>query len=700
MCCRAKRDDIEAYWWEEEAYGDSKKRTTSPLSSSKTKLAVSSAVSSPGTKIAAAGPGEVRTGDAAEQQGPGGEETPPLSPQKYADMVDDRPVSWADFMLDNNKLDQDAEDIGVQVRGRTYEVDMRKRMMKPCYWPAAKHRVLRGTWFVGKQGDFVPVREMIAERLEQAFLSRAWDPSKGLLKTQNDGRLAARVELTMHQGSVGMFALFYSGYEVYLAWDTSFAWIKKRLSKSGGETRLPLRRGYKEPDSPAALQKEANCAQEKEDDEVAQCPVPSSLILAVHGIGQNLDGANIAQDVISMKKTIRMAEMASIKAEGGDEKTKRQRIEVLPVQWRKHLKLDVDSLAASLMPPGIPSLRHMLHSTAVEVLFYLTPLHRGAILDSVVKSLNSVYSKFIKRNPSFVGKVSIFAHSLGSVLCWDVLCNQQSKSPVTVTDKESAAPVWAPNAVTIGNLKFEVDKFFIVGSPLGCFLSLRGINQSIGVGLGTPRSAPLMTCNPAVPGSPDGLPKVNRLYNIFHPYDPVAYRLEPLAYSKRDLEGKRVALIELVGGGRRIHIAAQELGDNVSSAASRFGTSVVEVFKFGRKSKDEMEGKTEEDSFIQGMEVDKQGEAFSVSFAANVEESSRSRISRIVGGTITSQLGRPTTDQGRIDFALQEASLEHQYLAAIGAHFQYWCSQDIALFVYRAINDKDVLSGIALSEEE
>ena len=170
MCCRAKRDDIEAYWWEEEAYGDSKKRTTSPLSSSKTKLAVSSAVSSPGTKIAAAGPGEVRTGDAAEQQGPGGEETPPLSPQKYADMVDDRPVSWADFMLDNNKLDQDAEDIGVQVRGRTYEVDMRKRMMKPCYWPAAKHRVLRGTWFVGKQGDFVPVREMIAERLEQAFL--------------------------------------------------------------------------------------------------------------------------------------------------------------------------------------------------------------------------------------------------------------------------------------------------------------------------------------------------------------------------------------------------------------------------------------------------------------------------------------------------------------------------------------------------
>ena len=705
-CCRAKRDEIETYWWEEEAYGDNKKRSMSPLgSSSKTKAkssgVSSSAMSSPTTTNVTTG--DVKTSDAVHQGTGGEEETPPLSPQKYADMVDDRPVSWADFMIENEDVDQDAEEIGVQVRGRTYEVDMRKRMMKPCYWPAAKHRVLRGTWFVGKQGDFVPVREMIAERLEQAFLSRAWDPSKGLLKAQSDGRLAARVELTMHQGSVGMFALFYSGYEVYLAWDTSFAWIKKKLSKSGGETRLPLRRGYKEPDSPAALQKEANCAQEKEDDEVAQCPVPSSLILAVHGIGQNLDGANIAQDVIGMKKTIRIAEMASIKAEGGDENSKRHRIEVLPVQWRKHLTLDVDSLAASLMPPGIPSLRHMLHSTAVEVLFYLTPLHRGAILDSVVKSLNSVYSKFIKRNPSFVGKVSIFAHSLGSVLCWDILCNQRSKSAVTVTDKETAAPVWAPNAVTIGNLKFEVDKFFIVGSPLGCFLSLRGINQSLGVGLGTPRSAPLMTCNPAVPGSHDGLPKVNRLYNIFHPYDPVAYRLEPLAYSKRDLEGKRVALIELVGGGRRIHIAAQELGDNVSSAASRFGTSVAEVFKFGRKSKDETEDKTAEDSSLQEMDVDTQGETFSVSFAApgsNGEESSKSRISRIVGGCLPSQLGRPTADQGRIDFSLQEASLEHQYLAAIGAHFQYWCSPDIALFVYRAINGKDVLSGKALPEQE
>eukprot|EP00889_Picochlorum_renovo_P003739 jgi/Picre1/30769/NNA_006129.t1 len=413
-----------------------------------------------------------------------------------------------------------------------FEVDLKRRMMQPCYWPGARHRVLRGTWFVEKQGDYVPVREMIAEKLEQAFLSRA-------------------IELTSHQGAVVMYALFYSGYEVYIVWDTSFAWIKKKFSKSGGENRLSLRRGYTEPPTPSALQKEADLAQEKEDEEVATSPTPQSLILAIHGIGQNLSGANIAQDALEMKKALRKVVAKTDKDEDGVQ----QRIEVLPVQWRKTLNLEIDSLAASLMPPGIPSLRHMLHSTAWN------------------------------RNPEFQGRVSIFAHSLGSVLCWDVLCNQEGG--LDMHGSETAGTAWAPNVIDIGKLDFEVDKFIIAGSPLGCFLSLRGVNQSVGTGLGTPSSAALMHCNPNRPGSQDGLPKVNRMYNIFHPYDPVAYRLEPLAYSQEALEGHKQALVELVGGGRRIHIAAQELGDNVSMAASRFGSSIAGAFTFSRKSKEE-----------------------------------------------------------------------------------------------------------------
>ncbi len=652
---RANRNAIDAAWWEEEAISCSGRH--------------------------------VHGGDSSPSRAQGGEQneermTPPLSPTQPG--VREGSGSWADFIGSPVKgSDLKSEEVGVLVKGRLFEVDLKARRMKPCYWPGKHHRTMRGTWFVDKQGDFVPVREMIAEKLEQAFLSRAWDPAKGLLKPQRDGRLAARIELTSHQGTVVMYALFYSGYEAYIIWDTSFAWIKKKLSKSGGESRLPLKRGYTEPPTDAALQKEANIAEETIDNDVASCPTPKSLVLAIHGIGQNISGANIVQDARELKATILKAEASSNEGDAG---ASRERIEVLPVQWRKTLNLEIDSLAASLMPPGISSLRHVLHSTAVEVLFYLTPMHRAAILDSVVNSLNVVYRKFINRNPGFQGKVSIFAHSLGSILCWDVLCNQGDFSQIV---KDPVAPSWAPNTLDIGQLNFDVDTLFIAGSPLGCFLALRGVNQAAGTGLGTKASAALMQCNPSRPGPSDGLPRVRRLYNIYHPYDPVAYRLEPLAYNKAELEGRKNALVELVGGGRRLHIAAQELGDNMSQAASRFGSSIAGAFTFSKKEKQEnQDGESLLSDSEMAEAIPEERHQQTDTHAVNNTTS----IARIAGGVMDPELGRPTSSRGRIDFALQEASLEHQYVAALGAHFSYWNSRDVGLFVLRALNDIDPIS--------
>nr|POE76240.1 phospholipase sgr2 [Quercus suber] len=42
--------------------------------------------------------------------------------------------------------------------------------------------------------------------------------------------------------------------------------------------------------------------------------------------------------------------------------------------------------------------------------------------------LNRLYLKFLKRNPGYDGKVSIYGHSLGSVLSYDILCHQESLS--------------------------------------------------------------------------------------------------------------------------------------------------------------------------------------------------------------------------------------------------------------------------------
>lgn len=42
---------------------------------------------------------------------------------------------------------------------------------------------------------------------------------------------------------------------------------------------------------------------------------------------------------------------------------------------------------------------------------------------------------------------------------------------------------------------------------------------------------------------------------------------------------------------------------------------------------------------------------------------------------------------------LQEETLSSQYLAAVGAHFMYWASPEVAAFVYKAVHGYEVLAG-------
>ena len=64
----------------------------------------------------------------------------------------------------------------------------------------------------------------------------------------------------------------------------------------------------------------------------------------------------------------------------------------------------------------------------------------------------------------------------------------------------------------------------VAGSPLGLFLALRGVDPSKGRALGTtPASQPLPSCT----STSDGLPAASRIYNLYQPYDPVAYRSTP-----------------------------------------------------------------------------------------------------------------------------------------------------------------------------
>ncbi|XP_077231820.1 phospholipase SGR2-like [Tasmannia lanceolata] len=322
----------------------------------------------------------------------------------------------------DNKLTElyaiDEERVGVPVKGGLYEVDLAKRHCFPVYWHGENRRVLRGHWFARKNGlDWLPLREDIAEQLEFAYRYQVWHRRK----FQPSGLFAAQVDL---QGPTqGLHALFTGEDDTWEAWlvaDTSgFSHV---LGMGGNGVKL--RRGFLTSGSFKPTQDELRQEKEEEmDDYCSQVPV-RHLVFMVHGIGQRLEKANLVDDVGDFRHiTSRLAERHLSSYQRNT-----QRILFIPCQWRRGLKLSGETTVEKITLDGVRGLRVMLSATVHDVLYYMSPIYCQDIINSVSNQLNRLYMKFIKRNPGYDGKVSIYGHSLGSVLSYDILCHQVSLS--------------------------------------------------------------------------------------------------------------------------------------------------------------------------------------------------------------------------------------------------------------------------------
>ena len=61
-------------------------------------------------------------------------------------------------------------------------------------------------------------------------------------------------------------------------------------------------------------------------------------------------------------------------------------------------------------------------------------------MDGLRFSLHKQYDEFMKRNPHFDGTVSVFAHSLGSVLVYDILLETCEVMGIEHSDIEPPKP--------------------------------------------------------------------------------------------------------------------------------------------------------------------------------------------------------------------------------------------------------------------
>ncbi|GAB7346619.1 hypothetical protein MBLNU459_g1757t1 [Dothideomycetes sp. NU459] len=347
------------------------------------------------------------------------------------------------------------------------------------------------------------------------------------------------------------------------------------------------------------------------------------LLLVTHGIGQRLglrmESVNFVHDVNTFRKTLKAVynESADLQALNSEVESlpKNCRIQVLPINWRHKLDFPKQSLKHNrrehdlgdagfgeeedypnlddISVDGVPAVRNLITDLALDILLYQSPAYKNHISRIVLEECNRMYKLFRERNPSFKGKVSMVGHSLGSAIMFDILCLQDKQE---LQQRGSSKPTRKGEHPM--KLDFEVEDFYALGSPIGLFQMLKGRTiaarhfprarqESL------EKSSDPFDMDPLGPSSklndamgtphseiPVSSPKCGQVFNIFHPTDPISYRIEPLIspamaslkpqplpYTKRGIFGTQVGQ-GLTGIGAR-------MGQSVSGLWSSFSSGIA-----------------------------------------------------------------------------------------------------------------------------
>jgi len=249
-------------------------------------------------------------------------------------------------------------------------------------------------------------------------------------------------------------------------------------------------------------------------------------------------------------------------------------------------------------------------------------------------------------------------------------------------------------------LPFIPHNVLFLGSPIGLFLTLRGAHpvfddmrkkrvkeileeykktekdsnkdgKEEGVGeevteesLASREELDELSRQPELPfASPFTLPVKGSIFNIYHPSDPVAYRIEPLLLSpdSNDKDIPPPVHLTVEGEGLRFHIKAQELGDEITK-----------VLEGGRGSIT---------SFL------------SKSFSALTKTEDTASAPRSATGNSPGRVAFPLAGKGeRLDFQLQQGVVDNQYLSSVTAHSSYFINTDVIGFLISLASKVETLT--------
>ncbi|KAG0196759.1 hypothetical protein BGX28_009786 [Mortierella sp. GBA30] len=254
---------------------------------------------------------------------------------------------------------------------------------------------------------------------------------------------------------------------------------------------------------------------------------PHHVIFVVHGMGRQLEEfGNYERNVgylVENTKTVLQSQFHDLKTD----------VHIIPIEWHSKLHSMVDQRMSLATLRTVPKVRLVMNDYFADILYYFNNHYGSEIIRMIVDELNEAYSTFMVKHQDFNGKISVYALSLGGVAMYDILTCMDDDDPEERPAKESwsksrgkdsesragqNATATEPAKRTrirkqdqpkfravVPKLRFRPDFLFTVGSPVGAVMVMRNLEWE--------------TFHP-----PDDIVH----HNLFHPFDPLAYRIEPL----------------------------------------------------------------------------------------------------------------------------------------------------------------------------
>lgn len=402
------------------------------------------------------------------------------------------------------------------------------------------------------------------------------------------------------------------------------------------------------------------------------------LVLCVHGIGQLLgyqyELVNFSHSVNVMRSTMRevysnekkyqeLAHGSGYNAKSESQKVN-NKIQVLPVTWRDRVSFHPrrspgleDQSEEPRLPSlsqinvdGVKPLRNVVGDVILDVLLYYEPLYLKQIMKAVVSELNDLYRKYCQRNPQFKGKVHLFGHSLGLAICFDLLSQQKESDEAT-------------------RLDFDVENFFCVGSPVGMFELLRQRNI-----------LPRDECSEDEISLDANFssPKCKNIYNIFHPCDPVSYRMEPLVEPRFAALKAEEVPFALQGFNTQVQ--------NLTSISDGLQEKLMLASSWFKKSPPKSLNTQIGD--VLSSEIQKENALGDIISTLTSSKNQKSSSQKTKTETYSAQdLGNllKLNRTGRVDYALPMGVFSIPLVSAISAHISYFEDEETIGFVMKEI---------------